>query len=228
MTDVAVRASARTRNVLPYCKPLVRLFLQDPDRYGSGFAGPTFDELAPNDSERWTPADLVAVALLDVNVSPVGVRKLLVEESTSFNQLLQAIDCRLPLWSDDDEAVDAALAAAADLTRELERIPGVGTTTSSKLLARKRPVLIPINDSVIRRVLSLKRDEDLPAVLRAALRTDGLLELVRSLSPTEASNISELRLLDVALWMAGSRSRSAKRARIDNDVESLISKALAG
>lgn len=228
MTDVAVRASARIRNVLPYCKPLVRLFLQDPDRYGSGFAGLTFDELAPNDSERWTPADLVAVALLDVNVSPVGVRKLLVDESTSFNQLLQAIDCRLPLWSDDDEAVDTALAAAADLTRELERIPGVGTTTSSKLLARKRPVLIPINDSVIRRVLSLKRDEDLPAVLRAALRTDGLLELVRSLSPTEASNISELRLLDVALWMAGSRSRSAKRARIDNDVESLISKALAG
>ena len=207
------------RSVLPRCNQLVSEFLNSPDDYGAGFAGPTFDLLQPNDPNAWHSSDLVAVGLLDVKVPPSGVRAMLLEQAATFNSALAAVDPDVPLWADDDEQVEAALVHAAELSRLLAGITGVGRTTSSKLLARKRPNLVPINDSVIRRLLGVQPSDDFPRLLRAALRTDGIMALIRDARPSEFSGLSELRILDIALWMAGSRSRSAQRARATFRIE---------
>ena len=207
------------RSVLPRCSQLVSEFLHSPDRYGAGFAGPTFDLLQPNDPNMWHSSDLVAVGLLDVKVPPSGVRAMLAETATPFSDALAAIDPEVALWADDEEQVEEALVRATQLSRLLAEITGVGMTTSSKLLARKRPNLVPINDSVIRRLLGVQPMDDFPLLLRAALRTDGIMPLIRDARPSEFGGLSELRILDIALWMAGSRSRSARRARDKLGVE---------
>ena len=207
------------RSVLPRCNQLVSEFLNSPDGYGAGFAGPTFDLLQPNDPNAWHSSDLVAVGLLDVKVPPSGVRAMLSQKAALFNDALAAIDPEVTLWEEDEEQVQEALVHAAQLSRLLAGITGVGTTTSSKLLARKRPNLVPINDSVIRRLLAVQPIDDFPRLLRAALRTDGIMPLIRDARPPEFSGLSELRILDIALWMAGSRSRSAQRARVKLGVE---------
>lgn len=214
MTSEAVEGVVKgIRSVLPRCNQLVSEFLHSPDGYGAGFAGPTFDLLQPNEPNTWHSSDLVAVGLLDVKVPPSGVRAMLSEKAASFNDALAAIDPEVALWADDDEQVQEALVQAAKLSRLLAAITGVGSTTTSKLLARKRPNLVPINDSVIRRLLGVQPIDDLPRLLRTALRTDGIIPLTRDARPFEFSGLSELRILDIALWMAGSRSRSARRAR---------------
>lgn len=220
MTSGAVEGVVQgIQSVLPRCSRLVGEFLHSPDGYGAGFAGPTFDLLQPNDPDTWHSSDLVAVGLLDVKVPPSGVRAMLAEKAASFNDALAAIDPEVTLWADDDEQVQEALVQATQLSRLLTAITGVGSTTSSKLLARKRPNLVPINDSVIRRLLGVQPTDDFPRLLRAALRTDGIIPLIRDARPSEFSGLSELRILDIALWMAGSRSRNAHRARVNLGVE---------
>lgn len=203
------------RRIVSNAQELVRLFLEEPDRFGSGFAGPTFDTLAPNPPDEWCPSDLVAVGLLDVTVPPAGVRRLLVSDAHEFNEKLAAIDRDVTLWSEDETRVTAALGAVRDATRLLESIKGVRTTRSSKLLARKRPHLCPINDSVVRRELGIGRNADLPLLLRHALIDGETMRLIRLLRPTAPGfeGLSPLRLLDIAVWMSGSNSRAAKQAR---------------
>jgi Family of unknown function (DUF6308) len=53
---------------------------------------------------------------------------------------------------------------------ELEALPGVGSTIASKLLARKRPRLRPIYDSVVATVTNTRAQLWEP--LRVALRAD--------------------------------------------------------
>ena len=59
--------------------------------------------------------------------------------------LLSAIPSDVDLW----EASDEDLTAVDPLWDALLQMPGVGTATASKLLARKRPRLRPISDKVV-------------------------------------------------------------------------------
>jgi hypothetical protein len=91
-------------------------------------------------------------------------------------------------------------------------IPGVGTASAAKLLARKRPRLCPITDKVVIRAAGL------PGltweVLRCLLQDPGARAEVEALRPPEAAGASLLRILDVAVWVAHSDSRGAQRARL--------------
>jgi hypothetical protein len=83
----------------------------------------------------------------------------------------------------------------------------MGATTASKIMARKRPHLIPIYDSVVGPLMGLKdsrgqwdlwhevltSNTDLPERLKALRTSAGLPD-----------RISELRVMDVVLWMYGS------------------------
>lgn len=92
---------------------------------------------------------------------------------------------------------------------------GVGRTHRSKLLARKRPRLVPIVDSVIRSALTPLLGQDEWVSLREAFREHSELrsgiEGVRPLGG--AADVTLLRLLDSAIWMWCSNGRGAKRAR---------------
>lgn len=125
-------------------KPADRLVAQFFDTAGL-FAATTFDLLPDNLPDRFTTTDLLAVTLLDVALPPPAIRRLLESEASAFNGLLSAVAVEVDLWdaSEDD------LAKAEKLYWALRDLPKVGRARASKLMARKRPRLIPVVDSVI-------------------------------------------------------------------------------
>jgi Family of unknown function (DUF6308) len=178
------------------------------------FAGRHFDELPGNDVRAFTVGDLAAASLLDVRFGPHAVVELL--ERDACNALLAEIPSNLALWEVTSEHLGRD-SAAWQLWRRLVSIPGVSQTRASKLLARKRPHLMPILDSVIVDRLCLERLDGWQA-LREALTPElriRINELATAATIHGASRPSTLRLLDVATWMTYSRSRQAKAVRLD-------------
>jgi Family of unknown function (DUF6308) len=95
--------------------------------------------------------DLVAVTFLSVRVGPLAAYVLLGERGSDFSEILEMI-------GPDRDLVDEAEEIPRDwpaweLDRELTCLPDVGPTLASKLIARKRPRLVPVYDSVVRKVL---------------------------------------------------------------------------
>lgn len=204
--DAVRRAAGRLRETLaqPGVRPAVAAYF-DP---AAGFAGMTFGTLGDNPPDQLTPADLLAVSLLDITWRPDVVQRLLGRDRAQLAGLLARISTDLDLWLATDAdlgAVDAAWDALLD-------IPGVGTASAAKLLARKRPRLCPITDKVVIRAVGL------PGltweVLRCLLQDPAARAEVEALRPPEAAGASLLRILDVAIWVAHSNSRDAQRARL--------------
>lgn len=176
----------------------------------SRFAGSTFDALPPVEPDRLTPSDLLATGLLDVPFGPRAVRVLLEDEREALERQLARIPHDVDLW----DATDEQLAPAHDLWGSLKvslKGLGVGPTRRSKLLARKRPRLVPVVDSTIRAALEIGHRDDSWRVLRRALGEDDgvLVELIEGLRPEGVlpETVSTLRILDAALWMNLSNSQ---------------------
>ena len=140
--------------------------------------------------------------MLDVRFGPTAVRELL--GSVEIRAALAAVPDGIPIW----EASEDDLGVANDLWSLVRAIDGVGRTRASKLLARKRPQLVPIVDSVIAGALHLGDETWRP--LRAALSDTEIRQAIDDLRPPHVNDgISTLRLLDVSTWMANSRSKAA-------------------
>jgi hypothetical protein len=81
----------------------------------------------------------------------------------------------------------------------------IGPVAAGKLLARKRPHLLPVYDSRIKKVLSRPRvDNQWWHDLRVLLRTDQqLVQELRSVRDTvpQPGHMSLLRIFDVMCWM---------------------------
>src|ERR1035438_10441084 len=132
--------------------------------------------------------------------------EMLVLQRRRFEVLLESIA------PDRDLANEASVAEsdfrpAWELWRALSELPGLGPTTVSKLMARKRPRLIPIFDSVIDRII-LGGTGVLWLPMHAALRENDRalherLLRVRARAGLDES-ISVLRVFDVLAWMDGS------------------------
>lgn len=93
----------------------------------------------------------------------------------------------------------------------LDDLPGVGEVTARKLLARKRPLLIPVVDSVIVEALGCEKNRAWET-LREAISDDIQTE-AETLRPP-GCRVSTLRLIDTAVWMrcsGGVKARSAQR-----------------
>jgi hypothetical protein len=204
--DAVRRAAGRLRETLarPGLSPAVAAYF-DP---AEGFAGMTFSTLGDNPPDQLTAADLLAVSLLDISWRPEVVRRLLGSDRDRFAGLLAGIPADIDLW----QATDADLATVDALWDAVLDIPGVGTASAAKLLARKRPRLCPVTDKVVIRAVGL------PGltweVLRCLLRDPGARAELEALRPPEAAGASLLRILDVAIWVAYSTSRAAQRARL--------------
>jgi hypothetical protein len=172
-----------------------------------GFAGLSFTCLGSNPRDAVTPDDLLAVSLLDISWRPETVRQLLDARGAAVTELLAAIRSDLDLW----DASEEDLAAVDPLWDLLLRMPGVGTATASKLLARKRPRLCPVSDKVVIEAVGV------PGwtweTLRALLQDQAARAEIETLRPACATEVSLLRILDVAIWIRYSHSRAASRVR---------------
>lgn len=180
------------------------------------FAGSLFDEFGKKAPNRFTSDDFVAASLLDVRFNARAVRSIL--EDGTANRLLARIPDR-PLWERDNPVDLSSGSDAAKLWQTLMNVPGLKSTRASKLMARKRPNLFPILDSVVREHLHLGH-VDAWAALREALADDGLREEIDELGSglhTHAAPTT-LRMLDVATWMRHSQSRNAKKVREDLNI----------
>ncbi|MFD3936595.1 DUF6308 family protein [Streptomyces sp. NPDC058611] len=173
------------------------------------FTGSRFEHLAgggdlPAVLDRITAEDLVAVQTLSVTV-PASVALDLLEGplGARLSGLLLAIPGDLDMV--DSEVSDLAPGSpAARAWQLLEDQPDVGWVIAGKLLARKRPRLLPVYDTLVRCALGRPRPSFWLA-LHAALRADGhalqrqLLALRRAAGVPET--VSALRVCDVVVWM---------------------------
>lgn len=175
---------------------------------GGGRTGPAFDTwdaagTRQADRNRFTPDDLVAVSLLSVNVPGRAALRLLRDQAELFTGLLKST-------GDDRDLAAQAEPTSPDtpvwqLSNALHALPGVGPVTASKLLARKRPRLVPIWDTVVIAVIGT--DRHLWEPLRQALRErDGALqdrlEQLRGKAGLP-EQVSALRVFDVIAWREG-------------------------
>ena len=186
---------------------LLRLYYGRPYLDSGCYAGAYFDSWAPQDraanTNRFTADDLVAITFLSVNIKARAARELLVTRAARFTDLLEAVGPDRDLVNEGEALTDDTPIWV--LEQELRSIHDIGRTKATKLMARKRPRLVPIYDVVIGRVLNTKMLHREP--IRELLRTDSgalhtRLEVIRSKAglPEE---ISALRVLDVISWMHG-------------------------
>ncbi|HEY9475898.1 MAG TPA: DUF6308 family protein [Mycobacteriales bacterium] len=173
------------------------------------FTGGRFDFLGgggdrPDTRDTVTATDLVAVQLLGMRIPPeVALNLLEGRLGVELAGYLSQIDPRVELDSDAARELIRPGAAAEAAWHLLEDQDGVGWVIASKLLARKRPRLVPVYDGVVRCVLG--SPESFWEYLHNALRADRgrlrthLEELRDQAGVPEGT--SPLRVLDVVLWM---------------------------
>jgi len=174
------------------------------------FAGHLFDTLSDNPPEEVVASDLVAVSLLDVNFGAKATDSLLNKGLLNSHLRIENLPTDLDLWNTTTDQIKK-LYAARDA---LKKFHGVGPVKASKLLARKRPRLAPITDRHIQNFFHCKGWDFLDPLASCLSTNPELIEEINKLSPAGSSHSpATLRLLDVAIWMAKSISKSAKLAR---------------
>lgn len=160
-----------------------------------------------------TADDLLAVSFLSVEIPPPAAIGIIETRAGEVTSLLEQIPTNLDLASATTEDFEALLGSdspANSLWRLLRGSDsyrwGIGPTTASKIMARKRPRLIPIFDSVVGPLMGhhspkgqwktwhtvLSNGAKLPEHLRAVKEASGIRR-----------DISDLRTMDVVLWMHG-------------------------
>lgn len=188
---------------------LRRYFSPDPAPGSPAFSGRRFESLGrgcpqEDDRNRFTPADLLAVQCLSVTV-PIEVALDLLEGGLGrqVSGLLSQVPADVGLGTGDARSLVEDGREADQAWHLLEAQDDVGWVTAGKLLARKRPHLIPVWDHVVRCALGrpngawLWLENLLRAEEAAVLRRLEDLHRQAELPP----GISLLRVLDVVIWM---------------------------
>ncbi|MFJ6379007.1 DUF6308 family protein [Kitasatospora sp. NPDC092039] len=194
----------------------------------SYYTGAHFERLAgggdrPETADRFTADDLLAITMLSVSVEPHGAVELLTDPDGHWHRLLSAIprDARL-----EDPACAPLVAPGGPAAELWERLAnpsgtypgkpdGAGPVVAGKLLARKRPHLVPVYDVRVKALFRRpKVDTTFWSALADALRADGGAFRARLARLRAEAGIGEdigvLRVLDVIAWMhQGEAGRAA-------------------
>ncbi|MGA4669601.1 DUF6308 family protein [Propionibacteriaceae bacterium Y1923] len=177
---------------------------------GGKFAGSRWDTFDPSgtraaSANTFTADDLMACSLLSAPMKEKAVVALLLDRRREFEVLLQDIGPdRDFITVETTEGPEYAPVRA--LYGALTSIDGIGQTRATKLLARKRPRLVPIVDDVIwEKVFNFAPYQWQP--LHEALRADDCALWNRLISLREDAGLSPavpvLRIFDVLAWMDG-------------------------
>lgn len=186
------------------------------DYYSPKYSGAHFESVDSdnNPHDRITGSDLYAVTMLQTPVKRKAGVGILFTDADEISQLLREIpnDPIYTLSAAEFEETLGRDSAAMMLWSVLFRQEGVGETIASKILARKRPHLIPIYDRVVKRVIKQQRGENEWHLWWEALTTDvSLVERAETLrEEIKRPELSVLRILDVLLWYSGTYGIHAK------------------
>lgn len=136
--------------------------LSDLVRYVEGYTGSYFATTGRRPEETWadpspdrlTMEDIQSTALLSVTLRPVTMIALL-EQNERLTTLLAEIPTVVDLAAAPDavEPWTGLWIEAAQAHAILRQVDGVGRTVASKLLARKRPALLPLWDTRVSGIL---------------------------------------------------------------------------
>jgi len=152
---------------------------------------------------RFVARDLIAVQMLGVTVPPEASVQIL--DGTlggELADLLEQIPVQVVLGSEDAPPHVTPGSPADQAWQRLVGLDGIGWVTAGKLLARKRPGLIPVYDEVV--WCALGKPTGFWLGLHEALSGSDLLETVaehRTLARLP-SHVSDLRVIDVVVWMS--------------------------
>ncbi len=173
------------------------------------FTGARFEVLDGGGSrddvrDRITPWDILAVQCLSVTV-PAAVAVDLIDGvlGRQLGALLHDIPTNVAL-GDADASIHVSDRSSADQAwRLLDAQDDVGWVIAGKVMARKRPHLIPVWDKVVRCAFGRPRNawlwlDDLLRQQDSELKTR-LDELHRAAELPDS--ISRIRVLDVVIWM---------------------------
>ncbi|MFD4232628.1 DUF6308 family protein [Streptomyces sp. NPDC058545] len=187
---------------------LRRYFGMDRPPGTAAFTGARFEALGgggdhPAVADAVTAEDLIAVQTLSVTVPTAAALDLLEGHAgTQLSTLLRAI----PRDMDMADATEADLAPGSPAHKAwhlLRDQPGIGWVTAGKLLARKRPRLLPVYDRVVRCAVGQPRS--FWHALHSALRADDYALQRELLILRQAAGLPEtisvLRVCDVVVWM---------------------------
>jgi len=180
-----------------------------------------FDRLSQqSDPQRIAAADIVACSMLDAAIpAPAAAWILSAEGQWLTTEILADIPSHDDLWS----CGASSILRAADLfqllrapTSQLPASPdtsALGQATATRLLAAKRPRLVPIDDRQIRQTLRYPKDALWFRRWRDIMDDEliGLARTARHLAGADrptAVNLSELRVLDIVV-----RQRAKPRRR---------------
>ena len=192
------------------------------DGTSQGYRGRYFDSFdltgaQASSADQFTSDDLVAVSMLSVEISGGAAEKILIDRAHTLAGLLHAI-------GPDRDLVDladiskSAFPAAWELHAELRSVKGLGPTKVSKLMARKRPRLIPIYDSKIRSYALQETQGLYWEPLHAALIADkwSLHRVLVGLRDKAGvpTSISAIRVFDVLTWMEATGHADSIRRRL--------------
>ncbi|OBJ98366.1 DUF6308 family protein [Mycobacterium sp. 1245852.3] len=172
------------------------------------FTGSRFESMAAlnDDPNTLGPEDFLAVSMLSVSVPATAAIRLLGPDATRVSELLSQIPVDVDIVDADSQifCAESPLGRLWDLLRQSR--DGLGPTTTSKLLAAKRPRLVPIWDSFVEQATGLGPLGSwwrFQYVLNDDQRCVwDWLGGVRQLATNVPDSVSELRILDVLLWMS--------------------------
>lgn len=204
-------------NVPKAAKLLNRYYLGRDEKTGLLSTGSSFDGWAGRGDtldarDRITDSDIVAVSMLSVTVPAKAAVGLLDPAVTAqVTKLLADIPTDIKMSDLTQEEAQARLgkgSPAYDLWHVLRADGrwGVGSTIASKIMARKRPHLIPIWDDIIGQVIGKRSSRDQWLNWHHHLQPGSPLpdRLHRIHKESEVTqDLSELRIIDAILWRHG-------------------------
>lgn len=177
------------------------------------YSGSRFEAIAALNTDPYSmgTADFMATAMLSVSVPGPAAIRLLDRDAAEITHFLKQIPLEQDIINVDPADLSAG-SAASKLWKVLRRgRDGIGPTTTSKLIAAKRPRLIPIWDSFVQKATGLDT-KDYWRQFQEVLKADDCavwrwLTAVRNNAPNVPTSVSNLRILDVLLWMTVDQQR---------------------
>lgn len=181
----------------------------DYTRPGTARAFQAYDRIG--DPSTLEPVDLLAPALLDAPIRGRYVIEMFGEESPyrTLRRAMQAVldtsESRSARFEDQDlDATEGPWALVRAALTASDATPGMKASMVTKILHRKRPLLVPIFDSKVAAFFgeSSRKPGQLWPKLQADLRSNAawLGELGAVTRTPDDRAVSPLRVLDIIVW----------------------------